>query len=220
MAKEQSVGGVAFFFGFLSLVFVLVLLIIFMLLFIRGAEIARLPTFALSLLVGFIASKFFITRNNGVYFHECRHAFVSGLVGNKAVKMEVERKTGSFEYKYSKDTAKYNALISLAPYTLPLWSVLSFVLVLIAPLPATILIGLGLGADVEQWWRDLSPHQSDLTQITGGVLVGILFVVVSELVTIALLTSVALLGAGFFPAFGEYLLLLAAYFSKSLLNKP
>jgi len=209
--EKKSVGGISFLLGFFSLPLVLIILIIFSALYIQAQSLTKLFTFIPCFALGLFLSKLLLTRSKGVYFHELRHALISSLVGNKAVKMKVERKIGSFEYKYSKESEKYNAFIALAPYTLPLFTFLCVIISWFVPQYFIIILALGLGFDCEQWWRDLGPHQTDINTISGGVFVGMLFVVMFELIIIFLVTLLILNGSLFLTNWADFIVLITRY---------
>jgi hypothetical protein len=101
-------------------------------------------------------------------------------VGNKAKKLHVEANSGHFEYAYSKETSHYNAFISLAPYIVPLFTFIAGLLALAFGrtdhIIAVAIIGAGYGIDLVLNLRDISPIQTDITEIRGGYKVGLLYI--------------------------------------------
>jgi hypothetical protein len=211
-----TVGGPPFFFSLLCLV-ILTLSSLWVILVNFGLlNKTPLLLFAATAAGGAWLSYVFVSGRLNVLIHEFKHSFVSSLVGNKAKKLKItSRETGHFEYSFTKDTAKYNALIALAPYFLPLFSFpmfmigfgLSFKDVEVSP----ALFGLLYGMDVYLNVRDVGEHQTDFTSITGGYLVGISFVILMNLAI--LLIYLAWVGLGFeglkllILGLGEFLLL-------------
>ncbi len=125
--------------------------------------------------------------------HELKHKVLSGLVGNKAKKVSIDGEEGAFEYEYTKDTAKYNAFISLAPYFLPL-----FVILLIpfwgfrfgwGEATRVLILSAAWAIDLTTGVRDISPHQTDFKDIVGGFRVGIIYVVFMNILIAMILTA-------------------------------
>lgn len=145
---------------------------------------------ALFLIMGFSVGAWFsyalIAGAPSVFLHELKHSIMSNLAGNRAKGMKIKRKTGHFTYQYTADTAKYNAMIALAPYFLPLFTVSSILIVLVFLREhhnfAVAAVAFGFGADLVLNFRDVSPIQTDLTRITGGYNVGVTFVVAMNFV--------------------------------------
>ncbi len=131
-----------------------------------------------------------------VFYHEFKHKLVSSLVGNKTKKLEVKSESeGYFEYEYSKETAKYNPLISLSPYffpfvtlaLIPFWSFNNWIDV---ELKEAILV-FALSFDVASNIKEFQSHQSDLQKVPGGKKMAGLFLLSfnSFLMIIALVVS-------------------------------
>lgn len=141
--------------------------------------------FIVGLVVGGFLSWLFIRGHTSVLIHEFKHAIISNLVGNKWKGMKIERDSGHFTYAHTKRAAEYNAFISLAPYWLPLFT-LPMIAVSLTLFPhnhslACFLIGLAYGGDCLLNFRDISPIQTDLTEIRGGYFVACFFVLVMNL---------------------------------------
>lgn len=180
--KEQDrIGGAVF---FLSLFFLLVIGLFNLknipsILHSKTA-VSNVLYWLAGVILGLVCSRAFIRGQIGVLLHENKHAIVSNLVGNKWKRMKVDNNAGEFEYKYSKQSAPYNAFIALAPYYLPIFTLLS-ILTGYATIPSehkylALLIGVGSGLDGEQNTRDISPHQTDFSNLLGGYKVGLLYV--------------------------------------------
>lgn len=140
---------------------------------------------SIGLWVGYV----FMHGRLNIFVHEFKHAVISGLAGNKATGLHIQRDSGLFTYQYSNANARYNALIALAPYSLPLFTV-----------PAAILgwlffsenhhefavaIGIGFGCDLYMNFREVHPRQTDITGITGGYKVGLLFIAAMNIVLLS-----------------------------------
>lgn len=193
--KEQGpVGGLVF---FTSLFFLLVVGLIntfniIPILYSRNAFI-NLSYWLAGAIIGLVCAKAFIRGHFGILLHEFKHAIVSNLVGNTWKRMKVQGNSGEFEYKYSKQSAAYNAFIALAPYYLPVFTVLS-ILIAFATTPSehqsmALIIGIGFGIDGEQNTRDISAHQTDFSNLVGGYHVGVLYVFAMNLTIITFLLA-------------------------------
>ncbi len=177
---QGKVGGIAFFMS------------LSMLLFLGSYNLLVLPglwdnessnnfwRFFCGGLIGAAVASLTITGHTHVLLHELKHALVSNLVGNKWKGMKVKKDTGHFQYSYTKATSEYNAFISLAPYFLPLFTLPLLILSLAVWWKnhqiVVLITGIGYGIDLILNTRDLSPIQTDLTEITGGFSVAILYV--------------------------------------------
>ncbi|NMC62603.1 MAG: hypothetical protein GYA55_05475 [SAR324 cluster bacterium] len=179
---QEKVGGLVF---FLSLFFLLILNGLLLLLvptIFSGDHLLRNWTyFVLGGALGYVSSSILITGRLAVFLHELNHKVLSGLLGNKPKKLKVGQDDGFFEYEYTKETAPYNAFISLAPYFFPLFTLLTLTIALInwrsVHHIAVLITGLGYGADLYLNTKTISPHQSDFSQLNGGYFVGILYVI-------------------------------------------
>lgn len=198
-AQLERIGGFTFFCSLLAF-FCLTIsnLIALPSLLTSALNITVAASFAAALFVGILFAKFCLTRHSKVLIHELKHSILSGLVGNKWRGMKIKSRSGHFEYAYSERTARFNALIALAPYCLPL---ITFVAILIAvatsyqnPLRMALIIGFAYGCDLLLQWRDVSPHQSDLTVIAGGYSVAVAYVMFANLFVASCLAAWALAG--------------------------
>ncbi len=198
--KQKSVGGLPF---FLTLACTL---------FLGFFNLTVLPTLwndeafrqLLRLLVGVflggLAAKVFIVGHVSVVCHELKHFIVSQLAGNRSKGFQIKKRSGSYSYEYNKETEKYNALIALAPYWLPLSTI--FAVFLSIPLYASstsylapFVIGFGIGADAMLNLRDISPIQTDLTGISGGYSIALLFILGMNLTILTILLAWIFQGA-------------------------
>ena len=182
MTMKKHSGPVGGFFFFLSLLSVGTIgvfnwLLVAELLRIHGSS-DRLVLFGSGVLSGIVLCLILIRGHISVFVHELKHSVVSNLVGNKSRGMQINRESGHFEYEYSSETAKHNALIQSAPYWLPLFTLVAFpVSIFIAPPEITVIVlGASYGADVYLGASDIGPYQTDLTGIRGGFGVGLIFV--------------------------------------------
>ena len=125
--------------------------------------------------------------------HEFEHALLSGLLGNRWKAMVVKSDHGHFEYEYTKDTEHHNATIALAPYFFPLFTITSLSAVWLLKVQphyvAALLVGLGYGIDITLNVRDISPAQTDFSNITGGFTVGLLYTILINITILSLLLS-------------------------------
>lgn len=181
MFKSKTTGGIPFFLSLIS-VYIISIFNIYNLPFLFDSYgLRRLCYFGGGLAIGYLAADTFVRGKFSVFLHETKHAIVSGLVGNKPEDLEVEKNTGKFIYSYTKDTAKYNALIALAPYFLPLAFFFSILISLFFfkdnPFAHLIILGIGFSFDFVLNIRDVSPIQTDIKHITGGYNVGVSFII-------------------------------------------
>ena len=177
---KNNVGGLPFFISYLSLLYLALSNSFFLIGLINTDSLKSLLMFAAGLVIGALSAGSFILGRFSVFIHELEHSIVSNLVGNKSKDMEFDDDSGHFSYEYTHETAKYNALISLAPYYFPLFTLISVVLTLLWYLytgeSIVFILGIGLGIDLVTNLRDISPVQSDLTSITGGYYIALGFI--------------------------------------------
>jgi len=141
---------------------------------------------ASGLSIGMWFALIFFQGHLSVFFHELKHSIVSNLAGNRSKGMKIKRDTGLFSYEYTRQSAKYNALIALAPYFFPLFSIPALLVGLVFFIEnhqhLVLVLAIGFGCDLFMNIRDISPVQTDITNITGGYYVGVLFIVAFNLV--------------------------------------
>ena len=203
-AEEQKesdaspVGGFAF---FLSLFLILPGSLVLFYLSLQQARETELQTalaFIGATMFGALFTQNFIKGHISVLIHEFKHALISNLVGNKYKGMRVDKNSGDFQYAYTKKTAHYNAFISLAPYIVPICTFVGFLLsIAIASgdsFVASLILGIAYGSDLTLNFRDISPIQTDLTDIRGGYRVGVMYVIGWNLFTAAFVLSLAFHG--------------------------
>ena len=178
--ESTTIGGFSFFFSLLALLPTGILTIVLALYTWHIESLAPTLYFFGAVIVGSLVGSLAIRGHLSVLLHECKHALISNLVGNKAKKLHVEANSGHFEYAYSKETSHYNAFISLAPYIVPLSTFVAGLLALAFGrtdhLIAVAIIGIGYGIDLVLNLRDISPIQTDITEIRGGYNVGLLYI--------------------------------------------
>jgi len=177
--RGEKIGGFAFFLS-LSVLLPLGVVLIFLTLSYVPLDWRTVAIFLGAWVAGIVACQVFIRGHVSVLIHESKHAIVSNLVGNKRKGMKIGEHSGHFVYAYSKRTAHMNALISLAPYILP---VFTFVGMLAAAAAlrkdhamAALLVGICYGVDTALNVRDISPIQTDINEIRGGYGVGLLYI--------------------------------------------
>lgn len=191
--ESTTIGGFSFFFSLLALLPTGILTIILALYTWHPDSLSSTLYFIGSVLLGTLLGSLCIRGHLSVLLHEFKHALISNLVGNKAKKLHVEANSGHFEYAYSKQTSHYNAFISLAPYIVPLFTFLAGLLALAFGradhLIAVTIVGAGYGIDLLLNLRDISPIQTDITEIRGGYKVGILYISAWNLLLLGVLLA-------------------------------
>lgn len=196
MAKKEKkedgpVGGIVFFLSlaFLTLLGTLNALLLPRLFFDQAWH--RSGLFLVGVFVGFSCAHFFVRGRLSVLLHELKHSLLSGLVGNRWKQMAVQSDQGHFEYSYTKHTSQYNAFIALAPYFLPVMTVLAIGLVFWHPNVnlKLVLFGAGYGLDVWCGLRDIQPWQTDLTSIRGGYKIALAYIAAAHLLIFTLLVA-------------------------------
>ncbi len=181
ISESNPVGGFAFYLSLLFLCF-LAAVNTATLLQIQSREVLpRFLTFAAVFVCGYGGAKYLFPERFCVFVHELKHSIISNLAGNRAKKMKFGAESGSFTYQYTKRTAAYNAFIALAPYLVPLFTVVGLPFAIFG-LPGTPLLQIGaagllFGADSALNLRDFSPQQTDITGIRGGYLIGALYII-------------------------------------------
>jgi len=198
--KRKPAGGIPF---FLSLAFLFVVLILNLLIvpvLIDLHTIPRLLVFAVATLLGGVVTMRYVRGHFSVYLHELKHKILSILAGNRSKKLRVESaETGYFEYSYTKDTAHMNAMIALAPYFLPIFTLPTIALCyyLLPDLSwlSLLIVGVAYGIDLVHSLREISPVQTDLTEIRGGYLIALLYIVAMQGALLTFLTAWVLAGS-------------------------
>lgn len=190
---QEKVGGVGFFISCFALLPLSIILTIFAAIAVSKSEDPiRFVYFLPGLLLGFFIAYCFIRSTLSVLLHEIRHSILSTMAGNKWRKLNVTKTAGSFEYAYSEDTEHFNVFIALAPYWLPMFTVLALAISLgfFLDTPRLFLacVGVGIGIDLVLNLRDISPIQTDFSNIKGGFPLGLLYVSAMNLILIAVIT--------------------------------
>jgi hypothetical protein len=197
-AKQSRHGGFSF---YLSLViqFLLILIIlpaVIHIFFSKG--IFQSLGFLIAMLAGIACTPFIIAGKLRVFIHEWKHSFISSLAGNRARGMKIESETGHFEFAYTKRSAHNNAFIALAPYFVPVFSPLALALAAVFlrdyQYLQRIIVGFFFGIDLFCNWYDVSPVQTDLSQLRGGFSIGVFFAAVSNLILLLLFLTWAAAG--------------------------
>lgn len=213
-ADQGPLGGLPFFLSLTSLLALASLNLFFFPEMLKDETHSNWTRFGIGASLGMWFGHIFVKGHMSVMLHEFKHSVVSGLAGNKAKEFKIKSDHGHFKYEYTKHSQKYNALISLAPYFLP---VFTFIAGLIAiplyyrSLEAVLLVlGVGYGLDLLLNARDISPRQTDFSDIRGGFLVGLLFVLAMNVCIFTMLGSWVAYG---FDGFGY---LVACYWDTML----
>jgi hypothetical protein len=192
--KRQPVGGAAFFASYLVLIFLSVANMHVLLTLSSDTPLDRVLLLSAGLILGWWVAYTFFRGQLSVLLHEYKHAILALLVGNKWKRLRLKGMGGDFTYTYTKDTAEYNAFISVAPYFLPLLTFvggLFFLTIYQRSLEGAVVLFATLhGAELYFNFKDATPIQTDLTDIRGGFLVGIGYVIVANL----FITSTVIIG--------------------------
>ncbi|MCI5065266.1 hypothetical protein MRY87_06045, partial [bacterium] len=171
------IGGASFFFSYLVLLGLVPMHIGLLYAVIVEAPLASVALFFIGLILGWWAAYTFFRGQTSVLIHEYKHAILSTLMGNRWKGISLKGMSGTFRYSYTKETARYNAFISLAPYFLPIFTFTGIILFLLisyrSPEGALVVAGLLHGADLYFHLKDVSPIQTDLTDLVGGYWVGV-----------------------------------------------
>lgn len=191
---ESPAGGVVY---FLSIIFLFVLSALLTLSFIiwvfSKAHFPNWCAFIICALLGYIISHYGLRGRFSVFVHEFKHKLTSGLAGNKPKSLSVGDNEGAFEYEYTKHTAHLNAFIALAPYYVPLFSAVAIAAIYLFQVQHEVLraaiVGVTYGGDLSFNTRDISPHQSDFSELRGGYKIGILYVTLMNFVLLIFLGS-------------------------------
>jgi hypothetical protein len=168
--------------------------------------------------LGLIIAPVFSEGRIYVFIHEVKHAILASLAGNKWKGMKVGKESGSFEFIFYKHTAHLNAFIFLAPYWFPIISIPVWLLCLTNwdPQGLRLALGAALGADIYMGLKDMGPHQTDLSRIRGGVLVGKSYILLMTSLVSCLVTIGGIAGLVGFKLLGAEILLDLIRIAKSL----
>jgi hypothetical protein len=215
-----KVGGAFYFFSLFSVVLLASLLTRFSVDFLSTSTIntkISLLQILISLLIGFFIAAL-VPSKVSVFLHELKHSIISSLAGNKAKSMSYKEDSGDFQYTFTKNTAHLNAFISLAPYLLPIFSIIGLVLQFTVfkadlALGATVSIA-ALGLDLVLNLKDAGIHQTDLTEIRGGYFLSMTYVLAFNTSWILIVSTLAIYGA---QPLLEFLLWLAGNFAEKLI---
>jgi hypothetical protein len=115
-----------------------------------------------------------------IFIHELKHAIMIWFVGAKVKQFKVGENDGNVVYEIERDDMHKAHLITLAPYTLPIFSPLMLLACLISEGPHKPLLAAGLGfflaLDFVSGMAEFHPAQTDLTRIYGKLLISGLFI--------------------------------------------
>lgn len=185
LSERPRVGGLAFFSSLLALITLSIFNIPLLPALWFGEGPSRLAHFLLGMMPGIFLAMYCIQGKYSVLIHEFKHSIISGLVGNRAKAIKVKKDSGHFAYTYTSRTAAYNAFIALAPYWIPLFTVLALLIAFSLwrhnAINFCIAVGVGYGTDLVMNVRDISPRQTDLTLIRGGYKIGLTYVIAMNL---------------------------------------
>lgn len=192
--KQKSIGGVPFFITLGCALFLGVFNFFHLPALWDGPAFRNWCKFLSGMVLGGLIAKVMIQGHISVFCHELKHMLVSKIwANNKNKGFKIRRKSGHYKYAYSRETEKFNALISLAPYFFPLFTVpaalIAWPISYHSPHWITFILGVGYGIDCLLNVRDISPIQTDLTEITGGYNTAIAFVIAINLTIFTLLAA-------------------------------
>jgi hypothetical protein len=192
LTSDTKEGGIAFYFTLLCLIIINAVQLFGLSGILTHTQFSQWGEFVTALLCGGMAAACFINGGFSTFLHEVRHSTVSGLVGNSWGKMHVDGNSGYFQFKYDQRNKHFNALIALAPYYLPVFTVLGAVFMALYfyryKVWLSMILGFGYGIDLVLNLRDISPIQSDLTRIRGGYSVAVAFIVLAQLALASLVS--------------------------------
>lgn len=189
----RRVGGGVF---FCSLFFLLILSGLNLLVLpdlVLASSGPRWTQFGLGGILGLWLAGVLVRGRRSVFLHEWKHDIVSVLFfGNRPGKFKIGPDSGHLAYRYTHRSAPGNAFIALAPYWLPLLTAIigGTACIVLRDAPATLLImGAAYGADLRLNIRDIHPRQTDITNITGGYRVGLLYIFAMNLTLFTVLAA-------------------------------
>jgi hypothetical protein len=191
--KTGPVGGAAFFVSMLCLIFLGCFNLIHLPALWDAEAFKNLAIFFAAMIVGIWGAGTFVRGRPSVFLHELKHYIPSNFASNKSKGWKIKDSSGEYRYAYTKDTEKYNALIALSPYWFPLFTLVSLLLALVTYYQVhqvmIFIVGIGYGMDCKLCLRDISPVQTDITNITGGYRVGLLFISAMHLTIATMLAA-------------------------------
>lgn len=114
-SPQDLVGGFAFFLSLGALLPTGTLFTALTLYRFSEADLTSIRTFVIAALFGVALTHILIKGHLSTFLHEIKHSIISNLVGNRHRGFRIGEHSGHYEYAYSKQTAHYNAFISLAP---------------------------------------------------------------------------------------------------------
>ena len=184
-AKVVRHGGMAFYMAYLLCMFGSCLSLSCITAFWAEEFLTTLQSVVTGVLFGVIAGAILIRGYVKALVHEVKHLLVAVLVGNKIEGFRLGDGEGHVTYAYTSDKRKFNAVIAIAPYVLPFFSLPVFVCLQFAsglePKHSILILCLAFGFDLYANFRDVSPIQTDFTGLKGGFLVGATFTVFANL---------------------------------------
>lgn len=192
---DSKVGGLAFFFSLIVVIPLAIYGTLFLFVHTDRAALANFGRFALGAVAGATLAKLTIRGHTSVFIHELKHSIIANLVGNKATEWRIRKHAGHFQYEFTEKTRGYNAFISLAPYWLPLFTLLTLGVGLAGWhsdwTTVAFIVGIGWGADALLNLRDIAPYQTDFSDLRGGFPIGITYVTaLNSFLTALLLTFI------------------------------
>jgi hypothetical protein len=139
-----------------------------------------------------------------VFIHELKHKILVGLVGAKTTDLKIhDDETGSIEFEYDTSTKPFIPFIALAPYFLPLLTIITvpFWTIFLGAAENTkqAIFGFAAMFDICFNIRELHPNQSDLAIVAGGVSVAKLFIYSFNVALFDLVLLITIHGLEFVP---------------------
>ena len=136
-----------------------------------------------------------------VLIHELKHKLLIGIVGAKTKSLEVhDNESGSIEFEYTTAVKNFIPFIALAPYFLPILTLLTTPFWTIfwgttSELKRTIFAYVAM-FDICFNMRELHPNQSDLEIVPGGRTIALIFIYSFNLTFFNILLLMILDGPG------------------------
>jgi hypothetical protein len=194
--STSPIGGFFFYFSIFGAAVVTLLTFDAFIAQLDVNDVNALALFFLGKFVGWELAGAAISDWWSVAIHEFKHKLVASLVGNRIKDLEIDHRKGHVTYEFTRTTAKYNALISLAPYWIPLFTIPSVALPYlffglkvppIIHLSHVLIVGCAWGGDMRLNLQDISPHQTDFSRLGGGFTIGVVYVTLINLSVLGLL---------------------------------
>jgi len=197
-AKSSSNGGISFYITTILLFLILVNNVKYFPKLLEQSSASSLFYLAIGIALGMLVGYIVIHGHTKAFIHELKHLIVAILAGNRVKDFHFRNNAGHLKYQFTETTKKFNALIALAPYFLPLFTIPTLILMgflwNLEHNYQIILLAMAFGFDFFANIRDISPAQTDISTIRGGYFVGLVFIIVINFVLFSLLLTWCLQG--------------------------